>query len=138
LLRHEIAIGVKELLDILFHPTDLGNGYTSASRAQDGIEGHRLIRDRRPVEYQTEVPIEHIFEWKNYRLTTRGRIDGIHIHNHRMIAEEIKTTYAPLSEVVPESQPIHLAQLQLYLYFLQIQNPDMQICGELTYLNRGR
>ena len=131
----ELSIGVHELLEVLYHPENLGFNGTSASRAHEGIKGHRLIRDRRPNDYQTETAIEGVFTWDNYRLTVHGRIDGLLMDEETIWAEEIKTTYAPLHQLTLDTYPVHLAQLQLYLYFLMTKYPDKQVTGNLTYLN---
>lgn len=132
---HELTIGVHELLDVIFHPENLGFDGASVNRAHEGIKGHRLIRDRRPGNYQTESAIEGIFTWDNYRLTVRGRIDGLLMDEEAICAEEIKTTYAPLHQLTPDTYPVHQAKLQLYLYFLMTKYPDKRITGNLTYLN---
>lgn len=132
---HEISIGLKELLDILFHPEDLGVLPQGAARAGEGIKGHRLIRDRRPADYQTEVPVQYIYHWTDYQLTISGRIDGLIESDGQMLAEEIKTTYSPLTGLTPDLYPAHSVQLKLYLYFLAAVNPNKIISGKLTYLN---
>lgn len=132
---HEISIGLKELLDILYHPDDLGVISHGASRAIEGIKGHRLIRDRRPADYQTEVPVQYIYRWMDYQLTISGRIDGLRESSDGITVEEIKTTYSPLNGLTPDLYPAHAAQLKLYLYFLSVNYPDKKISGILTYLN---
>lgn len=131
----EIKIGVKDLLEILFHPKDLGEPGFSMARAREGSSGHRLIRDRRPAEYAWEVPVEFAYEWEDYRLVVRGRIDGYLEQDGEIWLEEIKTTYLPLDELNQETYPQHLAQLRLYLYFVQSAHPDCHVTGRLTYLN---
>jgi len=131
----ELTVGVHELLEVIYHPKDLGFDGTSAARAHEGIQGHRLIRDRRSDNYQTETAIEGVYAWDSYRLTVKGRIDGLIIDGETVWAEEIKTTYAPLHQLTPDTYPVHLAQLQLYLYFLMVKYPDKHITGNLTYLN---
>lgn len=130
----EITIGVNDLLAALYHPDDLGTSITSVNRAWEGARGHRLIRDRRPAHYQTEVAVEYCFVWQTYRLRIRGRIDGLLEADGQMLAEEIKTTYAPLARLSLTSYPEHVAQLQLYLYFLSEQSGH-PVAGRLTYVN---
>lgn len=132
---HNLIIGVKELIDTLYHQENLGAGAPSAQRAMEGMQGHRLIRDRRPAEYRSETPIEFNYDWEDYRLTIRGRIDGLMETATELEVEEIKTTYSPLNELTLTDYPSHSIQLQLYLYFLQVQHPEKTVSGKLTYLN---
>lgn len=135
LSEREFRIGVKELLNILFHPEDLGTGLPSAMRGLEGTSGHQLIRDRRPEEYQSEVALEHDFEWQGYRLKVRGRLDGLMESDGVWLAEEIKTTYASLDQLSLEDYPVHAAQLKLYLFFWMAKNREKNVVGQLTYLN---
>ncbi|MGE5529267.1 MAG: ATP-dependent DNA helicase [Patescibacteria group bacterium] len=73
----ELTAGVKDLLDILYHPRDLGIPTAPPERAHEGGEGHRLVAAARPRGYRFEVPVEHAYEARGYRLVVRGRIDGL-------------------------------------------------------------
>lgn len=132
---YNLTIGVKELLEILYHPDSLGERFNSSERATEGIEGHRLIRDRRPKEYRSEIPVEFEYAWDEYLLTIRGRIDGMLETEDTIELEEIKTTYTPLESLSSNTYPIHEAQLKLYIYFLQTTLPQKTVFGKLTYLN---
>lgn len=135
LLPREIRVGVRDLLGVFFHPKDLSAGFSPAGRAQEGTEGHQLVVSRRPAGYRSEVPIEFTFEWGDYRLIVRGRIDGLLETDDTVEVEEVKTTYAPLTRVDPDDAPNHVAQLKLYLYFLMVRAPEQRVVGKLTYLN---
>ncbi|MGE5550032.1 MAG: helicase C-terminal domain-containing protein [Bacteroidota bacterium] len=153
----DLTVSVKSLLDILYHPKDLGVTVAPAERAQEGTSGHQLVASSRPPGYRTEVPIEHVYESRGYRLLVRGRIDGIfdpdpdtdpdpdspsvpdsRLVTHdarRLIVEEIKTTYLPLTDLFLEKWPAHAAQLRLYLHFVMATNPEKKVAGRLTYVN---
>lgn len=130
-------IGVGDLLDMLFHPKDLGVAVTSSTRGQEGSMGHRLIRDRRPSEYQAEIAIDCAYDSEGYRLEVRGRIDGLleSPNENTVEIEEIKTTYADPASLYPGQYPAHEAQLKLYIYFMQIKKRYTQVTGKLTYVN---
>jgi DNA excision repair protein ERCC-2 len=130
-----IQIGVKDLLELLFHPKDLGTGFFPATRGQEGIQGHHLLTSQRPSGYQREVSLEHIYDWQDYRLIVQGRVDGLIESPTEIIIEEIKTTYTALADLTIERYPSHQAQLQLYLYFYMAKNPALKVSGRLTYLN---
>lgn len=133
--KKEIVIGVRELLEMIFNPKDLGAAFTPATRGQEGSEGHRLIISERPAGYQSEVPIEFHYSTDDYQLTVRGRIDGLLVMDEQLLVEEIKTTYIPVEKLQAGGYPIHEAQLKLYLYFVMAQNPETVVVGRLTYLN---
>jgi DNA excision repair protein ERCC-2 len=130
-----LKIAVKDLLDLLYHPKDLGTGFYPATRAQEGTMGHNLLTSQRPAGYQKEVPIEYTYDTPDYRLLVQGRIDGIIETSAQIVVEEIKTTYSNLSDLTVDRYPSHQAQLQLYVYFIMEKYPDHQVSGRLTYLN---
>lgn len=130
----EIKIGIRDLLDFLYRPKDLGAaGQIAPTAGQEGSAGHHLVADRRPAGYHTEIAVELAYTWENYRLVVRGRIDGLLETAECLIAEEIKTTYAPLGDLSPHE--VHLAQLKLYVHFLEVDRPGKPVAGRLTYLN---
>ncbi|HBF39479.1 MAG TPA: hypothetical protein DDW50_19435 [Firmicutes bacterium] len=130
-----LKTGVKDLLELLFHPKDLGTYLSPATRAQEGTMGHHLLTSQRPAGYQKEVPIEYIYETPDYRLNVGGRIDGLIASDTEMTVEEIKTTYSSLADLTPDRYPSHQAQLQLYVFFVMAKYPDRKVSGRLTYLN---
>lgn len=130
-----LKIGVKDLLDLMYHPKDLGTSFFPTTRGQEGTLGHHLLTSGRPANYQKEVPVEYAYDWQDYRLIVQGRVDGLIESPAEVIVEEIKTTYASLADLTLERYPAHQAQLQLYLYFLMVKYPERKISGNLTYLN---
>jgi DNA excision repair protein ERCC-2 len=135
LSQQVLKTGVKDLLELLFHPKDLGTSFFPATRGQEGTLGHHLLTSQRPTGYQKEVPIEYIYEWQDYRLIVLGRIDGLIESPTEIIVEEIKTTYTNLDDLTVDRYPAHQAQLQLYLYFVMVKYPDRKVTGRLSYLN---
>lgn len=134
-----LQIGVKELLDIAYHPAararDLAAYLPGAGRAREGIAGHRLIRDRRPAAYQTEIAVQGEYRFRDLLLQVHGRIDGYWETEAGGCLEEIKTIYLPVSRLAPGQFPVHEAQLKLYLYFWMLRDPGRPARGILTYLN---
>lgn len=132
---NQIKVGVKDLLEVFYHPKDLGTSPAPSTRGLEGTQGHRLIAAQRPPGYRAEVPVTFEYDWHDYHLSVSGRMDGLEENESGLIVEEVKTTYLPLANISPGQYPLHEAQLQLYLYFLMIQNPDKDVSGRLTYLN---
>jgi Rad3-related DNA helicase len=133
--KNVIKTGVKDLLDLLYHPKDLGTSFFPATRGQEGTLGHHLVTSQRPADYHKEVSLEHIYDWQDYRLIVQGRVDGLIESETEIIVEEIKTTYTSLAELTMDRYPTHQAQLRLYLYFLMVKYPEHKVTGHLTYLN---
>ncbi len=133
--RQIVKIGVTDLLELLFHPKDLGTAFFPVTRGQEGTEGHQLLYSQRPSTYQKEVPIDCSYDWNEYQLMIQGRIDGVLESDNETIVEEIKTTYLSIAELTPDRYPLHQAQLKLYLYFMMKKYPEKKITGRLTYLN---
>lgn len=131
----EIRVGVRDLLETLFHAKDLGGSFRAAADAAEGTGGHRLVAARRPPGYCSEVQVEYAYERAPYRLIVRGRIDGLLETDEGVVVEEIKTTYASLSGLTLSTYPVHAAQLQLYQYFWWALHPGTAVRGRLTYLN---
>ncbi len=134
--KERVSVAVTDFLAVLFHPKNLGAAFVPATRGQEGTEGHQLVSSRRLPGYRPEVPIEFVDNsHPRFELVLRGRIDGLLETEDGLVAEEVKTTYLPLSELAADHYPVHQAQLRLYLYFLMAREPERRISGRLTYLN---
>ncbi len=131
----QLSIAVTDFLHALYHPKDLGSGFVASTRGQEGTQGHQLVSSRQLPGYRAEVPIEFQYEQLGYQLILRGRIDGLLTTEAGLLVEEVKTTYLPLGDLQVDQFPIHLAQLQLYLYFVSQHHPGREVSGRLTYLN---
>ncbi len=134
-MNHDFEVSVTELLEFFISPGDLRSAAELRSRAQEGTAGHQLLISARPKGYQAEVPVEHEYEWESFHLTVHGRIDGLIVTETEIIVEEIKTTHLPVDGLSAIPYPLHLTQLQIYLYFIMSQNPHQKVTGRLTYLN---
>lgn len=131
----EYLISVTELLEFTMISGDLRSSTGLRSRAQEGNVGHQLLVSLRPEGYQSEMVVEHNYQWENFTLTVHGRIDGLMVNETEIIVEEIKTTHLSVANLSASLHPIHLAQLHIYLYMVMAQNPRNKVSGRLTYLN---
>jgi len=129
-----IEIGVHDFLEQTLKLGGLGAGAAARGRAAAGVAAHGELALRRPAEYKREVGIAHAFEWGDYRLVVRGRIDGMLEDDAGLLIEEVKTTYRPLEKIRPEEHPYHLAQLQLYHHFMCARRPGTRVQPVLTYV----
>jgi len=129
-----IEIGVLEFLEQTLKLGGLGAGGVSRGRVGAGVAAHNEVALRRPAGYRREVGIAHTFQWGDYRLIVRGRIDGMLEDGDDLLVEEVKTTYLPLATIRPEQHPHHLAQLRLYHHFMCARHPATPVGAALTYV----
>src|SRR5688500_8087918 len=87
------AVSVRELIEFVLRSGDLGRErqFVGSDRAMAGIRGHQKIQRSRPVDYQTEIPVEHSMDGGEFILRIRGRIDGLLVTPLEILLEEIKT-----------------------------------------------
>jgi len=129
-----IEIGVHDFLALTLKLGGLGAGTASRAQLSAGIAAHGELALRRPEGYQREAGISCAFEWGDYRLVVRGRIDGLLDDDAGLLVEEVKTTYRPLEKIRPDEHPYHLAQLQLYHHFICVRRPGVRVRPVLTYV----
>ncbi|HLD30435.1 MAG TPA: PD-(D/E)XK nuclease family protein, partial [bacterium] len=133
-IAREIKVGVRELLDVFFKGDTASSSFITQRDLAEGMRVHTHVRKKKD-SYQTEVPVKFQFEWQEFRLTVRGKIDGLVQEETGFIVEEIKTTHLEFSEVSREEHPRYEAQLRLYMYFLQVLHPDISVKGRLTFVH---
>src|SRR5690606_21952224 len=79
------VVAVRALCEFGARTGDLDLRFTPGTTAQEGIEGHALIRTRRAAGYESEIGLSGEFK----TLRVRGRADGYDPAENRL--EEIKT-----------------------------------------------
>lgn len=106
--------------------------FRASDRALEGGRAHRRVQGRRTGDYEAEVSVE----WKGTRgnvdLTLSGRIDGLRSSHSPPVVEEIKSVDRFWDGT---TDPLHLAQLQIYAAILAIQRDWAEVELHLTYLN---
>ncbi len=109
-MKHIVA--VRALCEFGARTGDLDLRFTPGATAQEGIEGHALVRARRAPGYESEIPLAGEFQG----LQVRGRADGYDPAANRL--EEIKTCRGR-AETIPENQrALHWAQAMTYAHLL--------------------
>lgn len=129
-----LRISVRELVDFVLQSGDLTSTFIGPGRALAGTRGHQKIQKSRPKTYQAEVPVTFVFQTPALNLELRGRIDGIWRTETGVTIDEIKTTTLPLTEISPETQPLHWGQAKVYAFIHASQNNLDRIGVQLTYL----
>ena len=104
----EYSVAVRELCEFTAKAGDLDLRFTPAPTAQQGIDGHGKVADRRGSSYQKEVRLESQYE----NLRIRGRADGYDSSRNEL--EEIKTYRGRLDRIPENHRALHWAQLKVY------------------------
>ena len=130
-----IELGVREFLDLTLKGAGGRAEFSPPSRALLGTAAHARVTARREEAYQAEVPMRFVFEWQDYRLVLRGRIDGVVPRAGRWVVEEIKSTYQAQEKIQPEQHPFHLAQLRYYHHCECLRRPGERVVPVLTYVH---
>lgn len=133
--KTKFRVSVGELVAAACQPDSLSKGYSSRTRAQEGIQTHIRLQQNYPPEYQAEVGIFHTIERPDFDLEVFGRMDGFVQKEKSILIEEIKTTRKDPEALCAAPVPAHLAQLKCYGYMAAIQNPGCTITLKLTYAN---
>lgn len=122
-------VAVRALCEFSAKVGDLDLRFTPSPTAQEGIEGHRRVVDRRAAGYEAEVALEGEYQG----LLVRGRADGYDPAANRL--EEIKTYRGDLARQPANHRQLHWAQAKVYAWLLcqARQLPAIEVA--LVYLD---
>ncbi|NGM88111.1 ATP-dependent DNA helicase [Parapusillimonas sp. SGNA-6] len=106
------TVAVRALCEFTAKTGDLDLRFTPSPTAQEGIEGHAIVRAGRRPGYQSEISLS-----EQYRhLLVRGRADGYDPELNRL--EEIKTHRGTLETMPANQRALHWAQAKMYGHLL--------------------
>jgi len=131
--KETFKIAVRDLVEITLKQGDLSSGYSSRTRALDGIREHTRLQSLRPDHYKREVPVSITIELAEFNLEIFGRIDGLFETRDAIMVEEIKTCRNNPVEMVKNPSPLHMAQLKCYGYMVLKEKNLETIDLLLTY-----
>jgi len=124
----------KEIVQFIHSGGDLTSEYSSNKRALEGIEAHKFLQDQYGEEDKKELPVETLFDYKDYSFYITGRMDGLLKEGTKLIIEEIKSTKTDLSLIDIHSRPEHLMQAKMYAYMYCLKEELRSITVRLTYI----
>jgi DNA excision repair protein ERCC-2 len=104
----QYTISVRSLCEFASKHGDLDRRFTPSTTALEGINGHRIIGERRPAGYQREISVTGEYGG----LLVRGRADGFDAGLNRL--EEFKTFRGDLGRMPSNRRHLHWAQLKTY------------------------
>ncbi|PLC49724.1 ATP-dependent DNA helicase [Pollutimonas subterranea] len=106
------TVAVRTLCEFTAKRGDLDLRFTPSPTAQEGIEGHAVVRAGRAPGYQSEISLSG--EFANLRV--RGRADGYDPGLNQL--EEIKTFRGDLDAMPSNHRALHWAQAKIYGHLL--------------------
>lgn len=106
------TIAVRTLCEFTAKCGDLDLRFTPSPTAQEGIEGHAVVRAKRASGYQSEISLCGEFQ----NLVVRGRADGYDPSLNQL--EEIKTFRGDLDAMPGNHRALHWAQARIYAHLL--------------------
>ncbi|MBC7600716.1 MAG: ATP-dependent DNA helicase, partial [Polaromonas sp.] len=123
------VVAVRALCDFTAKRGDLDLRFTPSPSALEGMAGHRVVAQRRPSHYQTEVSLSG--DYKSLRV--RGRADGYDAELGQL--EEVKTFRGNLDAMRENHRHLHWAQLKVYGHLLCQKEGLPHIKLALVYFN---
>jgi len=123
------VVAVRALCDFTAKRGDLDLRFTPSPSALEGMAGHRVVAQRRPAHYQTEVSLSGDYK----SLHVRGRADGYDAELGQL--EEVKTFRGNLDAMRENHRHLHWAQLKVYGHLLCQKEGLPNIKLALVYFN---
>lgn len=132
--RCAVAMSVRELCSLALKSGDLDSRRPSPfSRDEARNEKHSALQKSRKGSYQREVSLQSTTLFGDIYYEVSGRADGVIDDCGAVMVEEIKTVSGYEFSLPPN--PVHIAQLRTYAYFLCLEKNLNTITARLTYYN---
>ncbi len=122
-------MAVKTLCEFAARTGSLEFRYTPAPSAEEGINGHITVQQRRPDPYVSE----YLLKGECAGLAITGRVDGYFARPDKAYLEEIKTHRGNINRIGAGRRSLHWAQLKVYGALLCERDHRESIDLKLTY-----
>ncbi len=131
-------LNVQQAVHLLCRTGDLRHQDRPVATAREGSEAHRQIQQSWPEDVAAEQGVKQTFTRDEFKLTLRGRLDGVADKTDALEIIEIKTLrHAP--DLLPEGiQRRHQLQILLYARLWLMENPggmDRRVRLTLVYFD---
>ncbi|MFH1861444.1 MAG: helicase C-terminal domain-containing protein [bacterium] len=141
--KKRLLLSVVELCQQTAIPALGGRGFSLSGRGRLGSSAHRRYQEkqRKNAAYRSEVHLDIPLtssQFPDWEIRLRGRLDGLIEELDRFVVEEIKTcilSHSDFQNLRPADFPLHLRQLEAYLYLVSIVYPQKSCAGRLLYIN---
>ena len=117
----EIKKSVREFVELTLKSGSLDNTFKTNARAIEGVRAHQKLQKNNEEifkNYEKEVYLQTTIDVGDFLLNIEGRCDGIIIDDGKVIVEEIKSTYVPLSAIYDDFNVMHWSQGKIYAYMI--------------------
>ncbi|MGL4738470.1 MAG: ATP-dependent DNA helicase [Cellulosilyticaceae bacterium] len=131
--HNKVNLSVRELVEFALRQGSINASVMSSNRALLGTLAHKKVQASMNEHYEKEVRLIHEELAGEITFIIEGRADGIIRDLVGVTVDEIKSTYAKLSSIDEDYNPLHWAQAKCYAYFFALQNGLLEIGVRLTY-----
>lgn len=143
-----ITVPITGLVSFLCKSGDIESRFkdgdsNSGSASQRGIAGHQYVRelseadnDHEVHHYESEVPVKLIVPGDEFDMELSGRIDGVIHSSNGTVIEEIKTTTAPLQDLIANPRDSDMAQAKCYAHMYGLNHSLSALSVKITYYQR--
>lgn len=134
----EIKKSVREFVELTLKSGSLDNTFKTNARAIEGVRAHQKLQKNNEEifkNYEKEVYLQTTIDVGDFLLNIEGRCDGIIIDDGKVIVEEIKSTYVPLSAIYDDFNVMHWSQGKIYAYMISKERNLDVVYVQLTYYN---
>jgi len=130
-------ISVRALCEFSARRGDLDLRFTPAPSALEGMEGHAIVRARRPAGYEKEISLSYSISLPGgCAMQVSGRADGYDPALNRL--EEIKTFRGRVEAIPDNHRALHWAQAKTYAHLLCVARGLEKIQVALVYYDVDR
>jgi DNA excision repair protein ERCC-2 len=130
-------ISVRALCEFSARRGDLDLRFTPAPSALEGMEGHAIVRARRPAGYEKEISLSDSISLPGgCAMQVSGRADGYDPALNRL--EEIKTFRGRVEAIPDNHRALHWAQAKTYAHLLCVARGLEKIQVALVYYDVDR
>lgn len=135
MMKPELKIPVRNLVEFILRAGDINTGFMSSSRAVEGTRAHKKLQKMAGDDYRAEVELRYTVEYEKFIIAIEGRADGIFSDGDGVIIDEIKTVTGSMEFVDENYNHLHWAQAKLYAFIYAGQEDLGNIAVQLTYYN---
>jgi DNA excision repair protein ERCC-2 len=136
-----ISLSVRDLIHFNPIPRNVLSSFPLPQRGMLGKQAQAKLQQSKQKSFgifHTEISVSYIFNYKNYRISLHGRIDGIYELPKRLEVEEIKTVIFSNTDFLKieiKLYPEYSEQVLIYCYLLYQQKKQKDILPVITLIN---
>jgi DNA excision repair protein ERCC-2 len=136
-----ITLSVRDLIHFNPNPRNVLSSFPLPQRGMLGKQAQAKLQQSKQKSFgifHTEISVSHVFNYKKYRISLHGRIDGIFEMPKRVEVEEIKTVIfsnKDFQNLEIKLFPEYSEQVLIYCYLLYQHKKQKGILPVITLIN---